>query len=224
VTERDFDIAELESILELPEDHPRRVALSRDPRFRATSRSYQRFVAAGEQPADAATARAEARLADAIDRTVLGRAATRPPLRPWFSSYRSYLVGGLAAALVLVLLVARDDVQPPPPGQALRWEPSTTPESVRLLPDTPVALAGDRLLISWYRLPAAEGYAVEFYRSDLVRVATRDAAAETSLTVDCAVLRGPGGPSLFRVLATAGADTIGRSAPGLLSCRNNSPR
>ena len=220
MTERPFDIAELEAVLALPPDHPRRRDLEADPRFRAIVRSYRRFLAAGDEPATADMQRAEARLDGFIDDLVLGETAVAAPARSWFRSWRPYLVGGLvAAALGLVLLTSRDTYGPQEPGRALRWEGPDSTEAVTLVPGTPEALPDGARRVVWRTLPTADAYAIAVYRSDLTRVGFLDAGGDTSLTVErtrLVDLCGADGQVVVRILGLAGADTIARSAPVVL--------
>jgi len=232
VDQRCFLIEELEFVLSLPDDDPRRRHLDECPRCRALLASYRQFLAPDAAPAGADTADAARRLEAALDREI-GAGQMPAPVTPGGESGRTrrgwprLLPRGvpqrtalaMAAALALVLVLPH--VLPLPAGSGgeriLRGRDAAASGPV-LTP--PRSLYGGGLALAWTGAAGADGYRVVLYDTGLAEVATLEAGRDTTLILPAARLTAlleAHGELLWEVVALRGGDELERSRPGVLS-------
>jgi hypothetical protein len=204
---------DLDWVLELPEDDPRRQHARACPRCRALLDQYVAFLDAALEADAARLADADTRLSAALEREIgaapahAGRVAHRARASGWDTWARP------AIAAAAVILVA---------GAALLWTraPRHEPE-VRGGPDLAAALVVDQATLAdgavhleWRAFPGTTMYQVRVYESDL-REVSRFETPETTLTLaadrmSARIARGE--VVLVRVVALSRGDAIGTSA------------
>ncbi|MBN2171333.1 MAG: hypothetical protein JW819_08440 [Candidatus Krumholzibacteriota bacterium] len=229
---RCFLIEELEFVLSLPADDPRRRHLAECPRCRALLASYRQFVVPGDLPAGADPMDAARRLEAALARAMVADAApaggaaqarSAAPRRFWWRllprSVPQRTALALATALAFVLVLPH--VLPLPAGSGddriLRGRDRIAAGPVLAAPRS---LFGGGLMLAWTASADADGYRVVIYDTALVQVATLDAGRDTTLLLPAArldALREAHGELLWEVIALRGGDERERSRPGVMA-------
>lgn len=209
-------------------DDPRRRHLADCPRCRARLAEYRSFVAAvappGADPDDA-----DRQLTAFLVRAAVGERAApaagpaaspavrAPAPRPRRPRPVPFWRPALAAAAVIVGVLgiwrAVDTGRQGGGERVLRGESPALAAAPAL---GPVAVTPDgRWRFSWSEVEGADAYTVVLHAADLTEVARFEAASQTALTLDrpTADESPPGrAPSLWRVVARRGGDTLASSA------------
>ena len=227
MTNHCVDVEQIEGLLALSDDDPRRRHLDECPRCKAVLTSYLAFIeantAAGADP-DAA----EARLAGYLE-TVTGfspsrRAETVAGNDGFVSKLtRALFLRPAWAAAALVVVAAG----------ILWWSPWSQPE--RVLRDTPQGVPGagipldlhapqiqpgNFILLTWEPLEGAEEYQVRLYGEDLAEIVRFQPTEAPSLSLDRSKLpEETPAVVLWRVAALQDGDEIGISEPAPLQIR-----
>lgn len=226
-----YPVEALADIDGLAADDPQRRHLADCPRCRARLAEYRSFVAAvappGADPDDAdrqltaflvraaaaegmvpAAGRAAGRAAEPAVRPPAGR--SRGPRRVLL--WRPALA--LAAVIVGVLGVWRA-VDPGWTGSGARVLRGDSPALAAAPVLQPVSTLPDgRWRLAWSAVEGADGYTVVLHAADLTEVSRLEAGARTTLVLDRpSAATSPAGraPSLWRVVARRGGDTLARS-------------
>jgi len=227
MTNRCVDVEQIEVLLALSDDDPRRRHLDECPRCKPILTSYLAFLeaddAAGADPADA-----ESRLAGYLEAITGHSPAPRTETVAENDGFISKLTRALflrpvwaAAALVVVA------------AGILWWSPWSQPQ--RVLRDAPQGVTGAGtpldlhapqiqrggvILLTWEPLEGADEYQVRLYGEDLAEIVRFQPTGEPSLSVDRSMV-----PSdtpavvLWRVAALQSGDEIGLSEPAPLQIR-----
>ncbi len=221
--ERKFKIAELEAILELPADHPRRRQLETDPRFRAAVHAYQQFLDLAQALPDPEMISAEERLGEFVDKQVFSGAKTTSgfgypaPVRRWWQS--RWLRPVFACCLLVVAAASFYSVYEPggpEPGRSinLRAGTATHAEPAGLQHISMETTADGSVRVAWRVYAGAETYRLVVIGPDLVPVGTFTAGADISFTIpaaEVARLRDLEPSLVVRVEALVADDPIGHS-------------
>jgi hypothetical protein len=229
MTERCFRLDELDSILDLDPEDPRRRHLAECPLCRARLAAYRAFIAEGPAAPGSQPERAKADLEAFIARITHAGAQpkTRSGLRARLREFRVprfVLVPGLATAAVVAIILIL--VLRPFSGGDRELLPSLrgleSPTAGRVvLSAQPAALSGTTINFSWSPLSDSDRYQVEVFNAKLEEVARFEAAGDTSLTVQTNRVGAAAGTLWWRVVAFRDGDEIAHSP---LSSLNLGPR
>jgi hypothetical protein len=225
--ERCFNVEELEAIAGLPADDPRHRHAESCPRCRALLASYREFITGRDELADV---RADATLADALDRGIFGAQASAADTSP---SLLDRLAGlwqrigeagmlrpALSAAAVLVIAVAvLSPWDPgPAPERVLRGE-GTAASSPRITTRDAQVRPDGSVLVSWRPAAAAHLYRVQILGEDLVEIGSIDAGPDTFLVFHPPATAGGEAASpalLWRVQGLATGEVVATSTAATL--------
>jgi hypothetical protein len=227
MTDHCVDVEEIEELLALSDDDPRRRHLDECPRCNAILTSYLAFLEA-DDAAGAAPADAESRLAGFLE-TVTGHSPARPtetvPGNDGFISKltRALFLRPVWAAAAMVVVTAG----------VLWWSPWSQQE--RVLRDAPQGVPGTGtpldlhtpqiqpggvVLLTWEPLEGADAYQVRLYGEDLAEIVRFQPTGEPSLSVDRSMLpEDTPAVVLWRVAALQSGDEIAISEPAPLQIR-----
>ncbi len=207
---------EIEQVLRLPADDPRRRHLETCPKCRSALALFLAFDDPGPVPAGAKPREARRRLAGIVEREL----GTAPPKRivlggrHWFSSGWAFAT---AATLLVGAGIAWFALRPPAPvpgGNA--WRGATT--AAPALEEAAVAPDG-RLVLRWRSVPGADAYEVRVY-SGALREVWRATVSDTSASLAPAGLPGgPGSVAWWRVSALRAGRELARSRTGAIPLR-----
>jgi hypothetical protein len=217
MTDGCFRLDELESVLDLDPDDPRRRHLADCPVCRARLAAYRAFIAEGPPQAGSEPGRAEAELGVFLERMIRGGVETQTGdgfmarLRARRLPKRILVPGmAVAAAAVVILIIAlhpfsNGDGRHP---ASLRGVDSPTAVALSVQP----AVVGEgTVTFSWTRLPGSDRYEVRLFDTKLELIARFEAGRDTSLVLRADVLPKADGPLFWRVMAFRGGDEIARS-------------
>ena len=208
---------ELDQVLSLPDEHPRRLHARSCPRCGALLDSYRLYSEApaageGSDEADAAT-----RLREALRREIaLGdRRRDAAPSANGPSWLQRFIAPPMRPALALaaIAIVA---------GAVMMWPRAPVPEGTTALRGggagsaSVVAIESARitpagLQLRWRAWPGADGYEVRFYSAELSETARLPAGAGTSLRVPLSRVPAAADPAatvLCRIYALRGGDVL----------------
>jgi len=200
LTEPCIEIHELEDVLTLPEEHPRRLHLEGCPRCRALLASYLEFLDPADPAPEAERKAAKVRLDEALDREIPGawveakrpsRAGLLERLRvPWGSaSWRpALLVIGILLVVITGRSLFRDAEERGLPRY--RGEARASEFALRSMPREDGAH-----LLSWRSQAGADEYRVRLFGADLLEKASWSAGGDTALVLTSEMLEGRGTPS-----------------------------
>ena len=195
-----------ERLLDLPEGDPRRSQLLRDPAVRALHANYQAFLAEDGEHVPG-TDRAEHALTAWREREIeLPRATGAGGGSRWAKWFAPSLRPAWGLAAVLLATVTWFAMRPgSAPGPVLRGGPDG---AIALL--APRAVPGGTAL-GWTRHPEADAYEVVLYSEQLEIVRELPVTAETTLVFANVERLTLPATLLYRVVARAGGDEVGRS-------------
>lgn len=230
------DVAELDRLLELPLEDPRRSHLERCPRCRARLSALRAFENPASIPpaADLAAARAQVSRVVHAQRPERGGGSKFPlpeteetgrspgalpgrPGFPWIGSRRGWLVAVPLAAAAVFLIVLLDRGPDVPEAPTLRSVPPAEGESgagtgsvddPRL--DTPARVEGG-VELRWSGLESADGYLVEIFSPTLEPIYLVGPIPHTRWVLadeDVPAALTAGARFLWRVRALRGSDEI----------------
>jgi hypothetical protein len=227
---REFEIEELEAILELPADHPRRRRLETDPRFRAAVHAYLQFLSLGQAEPDREAARAEEKLGKVLEHEIFGPSDstaasaidTRSRIRrmwqlPWLRPTAA--VALLIVAAVGFSSLLRSDGPGDAPSGVLRIEQAAPQAEVHLDMATTGRTSDGSVQVAWQAYPGAETYRVILYGADLAPLTELTVTNDTKLVLpleEISRLTTDQGSLFYRVEALRGGDPVARSQPQLL--------
>lgn len=227
MTEHCYTWQELDQLLELAAEDPRRQHLSGCPLCRARLAAYRQFLAKEPLAPGSQQAEAEARLAAFIARTFRGEPGvavkTRPPLLTRLEPIlrpRRIMGPALAMAAVLALLVL---LKPFPLGQrrwqgSLRSADSTASGGLSLLVGAKLDSEGI-IIFQWHPWPQTGLYRVQIFTPELVEFAGFPAQSDTFLRVPLVAIRETREPLFWRIQVLRDGDEIAHSAPMALDLR-----
>ena len=215
-------LEELEAVLVLPADDPRRRHAETCPRCRSRALGLHEFKAAPDDVPAALLAEADAHLAATLRREL----ALDPPAAPargpgatgrprWRMPWRFAWAGVAFAAVAMVSVRAIQQRLEDAP-RVLRG----APEHVAAAPGSLRAEAGEGgVTLTWSAAEGAEDYEVTLYSADLVEIVRLPPTSATRLVLTHADLgskAAAGAPAFWRVTARAKGDRLGASAPETL--------
>jgi hypothetical protein len=205
---------DLDWVLSLPDDDPRRRHVRACPRCRALVDQYVAFLEAAPEVDAARLADADARLSAALERAIgaapaRGGRIARSARVAWWETWAWRPVAAAAAVVVVA-------------GAALLWmyaphhEPELRggPETAATVVVEHATLAGGAVHLDWRACPGASMYQVRVYASDL-REVSRLETPETSLTLAAERLSprlARENVVLVRIVALSGGDAIATSS------------
>jgi len=207
---------EIEQVLKLPADHPRRRHLETCPKCRSALALFRAFDAGGPAPAGARPGEARRRLSEIVERELGDTPPRRIVLAPrrWFTSGWALAT---AATLVVGAGLAWNALRPPSPvpaGNAWRGAAAAAPalEEAAVAPD-------GRLVLRWRAVEGAESYDVRVFSSAL-REVWHATVTDTTASLDPTGLPGgPGAAAWWRVTALSGGRERARSRTGAIPLR-----
>jgi hypothetical protein len=218
MTDECFRLEELESLIDLDAQDPRRRHLEDCPLCRARLAAYKAFITEGPPQAGSKPERAEAELGSFMENMIRGseaRSDSRARLHARRFPKRVLIPGlAVAAAAAVILIIALSpfpggDRQLPAPLRGSD-SPSITGAGVSV---RPVEQSGSSVLFSWTARPDADRYEIQIFNARLEGVARFEAGGDTSLTVESGDLPGPDEPFFWRIAAFRGGDEIAHSRP-----------
>ncbi len=222
-----IEAEDLERVMGLGAEDPRRKHLDDCPRCRALMAAYSDFLKPARALPGADLQDADARLKSSFDREIAreGRAsrpATRrmrwSPPRP-FGPTALWPVWAAAAAVIVVgVLYVVHQVGPGPDRLVLRGAPQGSSRPAALVLYPPKSVAGG-LELRWRSAPGADTYQVRLFGSDLSERARLGPFADTAVVLRPAELASgiaPGTLLLWRVVALHAGDEIATSPVGQL--------
>jgi hypothetical protein len=227
MTNHCVDVEQIEGLLALSDDDPRRRHLDQCPRCKPILTSYLAFLEA-DATAGADPAEAESRLAGYLE-TVTGHS---PDRRTETVTGNDGFISKLTRALFLrpawaaaaLVVVAAGILWWSPwsqPQRVLRDAPQGVPGAGTALDlHTPQIQTGGVILLTWEPLEGADAYQVRLYGEDLAEIVRFHPTGAPSLSVDPSTLPGDT-PAvvLWRVAALQGGDEISISEPAPLQFR-----
>ena len=193
---------ELEEVLALPEDHPRRRHLRDCARCRALMASYAEFLEPGEQPG-ARPEDARRDLAAALDDRILGSKEKAGFMDRLFS--RAWRPALAAAALVLIFIGSRALFFGGPDEIRYRGEAFTDdfvfPAEV---------LEDGAVQFRWHSVERADEYRLLILGSDLLEMEALSAGADTVFVLPASMLRDleAAGPLYWEVYVYRNTDRL----------------
>jgi len=219
MTEECFPLDELDSLLHLSAEDPRRRHLAACPLCRARLASYSAFIAEGPPAPGSQPEKAKADLERFIagltqsDAEAKSRSGLHARLRA-FRIPRAALAPGLAAAVVVAVVLfvvmrpfSGGDREQPSPLRGLEAPTAGAPA----LSTSPAIIESGKVTFSWSALPDCDLYRVQLFNEKLEEIACFDADSGTSLTVEGGQMPAPSGPLWWRVVAFRGGDEVARS-------------
>ncbi len=225
MADRCFDLTELDDLLELEPDDPRREHLGRCPLCSARVEAFKVFLSnqptPGSRPEEA-RATLERFVAQLISPEPIARkivAARRPPWPLRTLRRRWVAVPAMAVATVIVLyLTWAPGRGPETPSGRLRMEPTTTATELLVLENGKAREDGS-ISLRWRGVPEATGYRVQLLDAGLDEVASFETGADTALVLLPGRLPRLPGPILWRVQALLDGGEIAHSRPVTLDLR-----
>lgn len=235
MSDKCFDVDQLEMLLQLPIDDPRRLHLEECPRCRSLLVSYQAFLDPPDEPEGAYLQDAHLRLRTALRREILGEAPgeeteetsaeewERPEkergpgliVRFLQRLWEPPLRPALAAAAVLVVafgLYRTLDFGSPPGGPTVLRGGSEGRVDAGVREASRI-LENGRVQLTWGAGMAVDSYLVRFYDAELSELLLLNAGRDTALVLDPAVhpvlvQALDKGPVYWRVTAVQGGDEV----------------
>ncbi len=216
MSEECISVEELERVLELPGEHPRRRHLDECARCRGLADMLGEFAAEAPAPPGSGFADVDARLRASIAGiTGIAEASPAAPSRPgpvsWFRLPRWQPAFAFAALLVVGFggaAIWRANA----PAPLMRDGAGAQAQSFAALPER--AVAGG-LELGWSAAPGADGYAVVFLDGSLREIARLAPLKNTRCRLDAAALPAGlahGAEVAWQVEAFAGGDWIARTS------------
>lgn len=193
------DLKELEELLLLGEDHPRRIEAMRSPRLRNLLREHEQFVSGAPAP-DRDVADAERRLAEM-------RVFAPTPRAPARRS-RTWVRAALAAAAVVVVAVGIHELTGPNGTDTPRLRSGASVEALAVEASRDPDGA---LRLRWEPQPQAQAYRLVLVGSDLRQRASLDLPETGEASVDLSPYETPEGLA-FRLIVLGRGGEIGRTA------------
>ncbi len=212
-----FSPEDLDNLLDMKPEDPKRIHLEDCSACRSLLASYRAFLNPGALPANARAERAHDALADFISQRIEGECVggETDPGRPSFlqglvGALRGPVLGPVLALTVVlvavsVLWLSRDALSPERLNGVVRDLPVDGIEEL-------VARSGlqeGRVLFAWRALPAADAYRIQILSADLVLEREIDTQGELSLEIEVPT---DGGSRFWRVIASRNGDEIARSS------------
>lgn len=219
MTDECFQLDELDSLLDLDPEDPRRRHLASCPLCRARLAAYRTFLAEGPLQPDSEPVRAGAELEAFVAKMIhdgVGMEAGGGFLSRLRSRRipRRAIIPGLAAAVVaaVVLIIALSpfpdgDRRHPAPLRGL--DAQDAGESVLAI--QPAVAHDGTVLFSWTRLPDSDRYEVQVFDTKLQEIARFEADRDTCLVVRAGDMPRADGTLFWRVMAFREGDEIAHS-------------
>lgn len=218
MTDRCFGPEDLDDLLALADDDPRRRHLDGCPACRSLLASYRKYLDPGDLPSDARKDEAELALLSFIDERILGEEPAVDSgehasfsLRRLLDSLRGpalapALILIVALAVVTILWSTRDAMRPERRSGIVRDLPMEENASGAL---NPVAeLREGTVELAWQAVEDADGYRIQILSVDLSTVREIDAGDALVASLEPA---GDGEPRFWRVIALKHGSEIARS-------------
>ena len=214
-----FRLDEMDALLDLDPEDPRRKHLSECPLCRARLAAYRLFAAEGAPLPGSEPERAQEELDAFVSRTIEGGgSAPREGLfgarRRWRPFPKRWIVPALAAAAAVIALAVFLDPFPRDVDlrQARLRGLDTTAAGETALTAFPAGVDGGIVTFSWNRLADCDAYEVQIFDESLDEIARFEAAGDTVLRVPVSEIPSADDPVLWRVVSFREGDERARSS------------